>query len=171
LNKIYAIGFLAPSRRIVPFTISAICIGYAVVLYSHRILNDGDTYWHIAAGMWMLDHGTVPHLDPFSYTRAGAPWVAHEWLSEALMALAYCAGGWSGIFVLFGAAAAITCGTLARYLARWLDQPAAAAMFIFGVACVGGSLLARPHLLALTALAIWRTSQSTPSGRVVANSS
>ena len=146
---------IASFRGIEPFVIAAILLGYVIVLFEQPVLNDADTYWHIAAGMWMLDHHAIPHADPFSYTLAGSPWVAHEWLSEAVMALAFRAGGWAGIFILFGAAAATTCGVLARYLSRCLNQPAATLVFILGVACTASSLLARPHLLALTALTVW----------------
>jgi hypothetical protein len=156
LDKTFSANSLcAAARRAVPFPVAAICIGYAIVLFARRALNDGDSYWHIAAGFWMLAHHSIPHADPFSYTFAGAPWNAHEWLSELIMALAYQTGAWDGILVLFAAAAATTCGALAVYLARWMDQPAAAVLFVLGIACTGSSLLARPHLLALTVLALW----------------
>lgn len=138
-----------------PFSIVAALIGYGIVLFAPPVLNDPDTYWHIASGMWMLQHHAIPHTDPFSYSLAGAPWVAHEWLSEVLIALAYRAGSWGGILILFGVATATTFGMLARYLARWLNQPASSVVFVLGTACISASLLARPHLLALTALTLW----------------
>ncbi|CAE6830591.1 hypothetical protein R69927_07534 [Paraburkholderia domus] len=139
------------------FSIVAAVIGYVICLFTPALLNDGDTYWHIATGQWMLQTGSVPHADPFSYTFAGAPWVAHEWLSEVVMALAWKAAGWDGIMMLFGAATAVTFGVLAHYLARWLRQPAAVVVFILGAACISGSLLARPHMLALPILVFWST--------------
>ena len=54
-----------------------------IVVFNPRALNDGDTYWHLASGAWMLDHRQVPHADPFSFTPFGQPWGAHEWLSGA----------------------------------------------------------------------------------------
>ena len=45
--------------------------------------NDGDTYWHIRAGEWMLAHHAVLRTDVFSYTRPGAPWHTQEWLSKS----------------------------------------------------------------------------------------
>lgn len=143
------------SRGIATFPIIAMVIGYGIVLFSRAVLNDADTYWHIETGLWILDHRAVPHADPFSYALAGAPWVAHEWLSEVLMALAYRAAAWRGIVIFFGAAAAATCGMLARYLARYLNQPTATAAFLLGSSCVAPSLLTRPHLLALAALTTW----------------
>src|SRR5436190_15823818 len=53
---------------------------------ARTLLIDGDTGWHIRTGEWILSHGRAPRHDLFSFTRAGEPWFAWEWLSEALMA-------------------------------------------------------------------------------------
>src|SRR5262245_28551789 len=55
---------------------------FAGLLSVTAIFNDGDTFWHLATGEWILRHGAVPTKDPFSYTFAGGPWQAHEWLAE-----------------------------------------------------------------------------------------
>src|ERR1700729_2312038 len=62
---------------------------FALTLFSARVLNDGDTWSHLATGDWILAHGAVPAIDPFSFTKAGAPWSAHEWLAELLLGLAF----------------------------------------------------------------------------------
>jgi hypothetical protein len=67
------------------------------------LLNDPDTYLHVAAGRWMLAHFALPVRDPFSHSLAGATWVPHEWLAEVALAAVYRAAGWSGL-VLLGAA-------------------------------------------------------------------
>ncbi len=72
------------------------------------VLNDGDTYWHVATGHWILAHRPVPPTDPFSFTALGHPWVTHEWLSQVLMALAYAAAGWTGVSLIIAMAAAAT---------------------------------------------------------------
>ena len=140
-----------------PFAIVVAVIGYVIGIFTPALLNDPDTYWHIATGLWIVRNGAIPHADPFSYTFAGAPWVAHEWLSEVVMALAWKVAGWNGIVMLFGAATAVTFGAFAYYLTRRLRQPAALVVFVLGVACISGSLLARPHLLALPLLVLWLT--------------
>ncbi|WP_157653033.1 hypothetical protein [Burkholderia ubonensis] len=142
-------------RRRLHFPLIVAVIGYGVVLFTTAVLNDADTYWHIAVGAWILEHGVVPHVDPFSFSMAGQPWVAHEWLSEVLMALAYRVGGWNGLVVFFGAAIATTAGLLARYLMRHMSLLAAAVTLTLGMSCVSPSLLARPHLLALPVLTSW----------------
>ena len=68
------------------------------------LLNDPDTYLHIAAGRWMLAHAALPVHDPFSHTLAGATWVPHEWLAEIVLAAAYDLAGWSGLVLLTAAA-------------------------------------------------------------------
>ncbi len=138
-----------------PLWVVAALASYSIFLFAPQVLNDGDTYLHIAAGEWILEHRLVPGTDPFSYTFQGAPWVAHEWLSEVVMALAYRLGGWSGLLVLFGGAAALAFGLFARQLSRWLPPLPAAVVFIVGSGCVAGSLLARPHILVLPILVAW----------------
>ncbi|MHB8577364.1 MAG: hypothetical protein ACYDCQ_18790 [Dehalococcoidia bacterium] len=56
---------------------------------------DPDYFWHIATGRWMLDHGRIPTIDPFSYTHAGQSWYAHEWLAELVLATTDRVGGYA----------------------------------------------------------------------------
>jgi hypothetical protein len=128
---------------------------FALTLASTAVLNDGDTFWHIAAGEWILAHGAVPTTDPFTFSFGGAPWTAHEWLSEVLLALSFRLGGWSGVVVLTAAAVAATMFIFMRRLARDLDGIALLCLAALGFSLVAGSLLARPHAFALPALAAW----------------
>lgn len=130
---------------------------YALAL-GKGVLLDGDTLTHVAAGHWMLDYRVVPTHDPFSHTMAGRPWVAHEWLSELLMALAYDAGGFGALLALTGAAFAATVALLGRVLLRWLEPIYALLFVTFGFVMTAGHLLARPHILALPLL-LWWTSE------------
>ena len=64
--------------------------------------TDPDLWWHLRTGD-LIFHSGIPRHDPFSWTAAGRPWVAHEWLSELLI---YCVGSalgyWANV-LLFGA--------------------------------------------------------------------
>lgn len=133
----------------------AALIAVAVVLFAPQALNDGDTYWHLAAGEWMRAHGRVLHEDVFSFTYAGRPWVAHEWLSEVLMALAYRAGGWGGVLVLYAASAATTAALLAGALGRSLKGLTLIVTLVLAFGCLAAALLIRPHLLVLPILVLW----------------
>ncbi len=47
-----------------------------------RPIADPDFWWHLKTGELISQTHAIPHTDPFSYTKAGQPWIAHEWLSE-----------------------------------------------------------------------------------------
>ncbi|HLJ52427.1 MAG TPA: hypothetical protein VKT24_03525 [Rhizomicrobium sp.] len=133
----------------------AASIAFCVAAFAPQVLNDGDTFFHIAAGTRMLADHALLYRDPFSYTFAGTAWEAHEWLAEVAMALSYQAGGWSLLLVLFAFAAATTAGLLAHHLGRWLEWRAQILVTILALSCMTPSLLARPHLLALPLLEMW----------------
>lgn len=126
-----------------------------LALFAPGVLNDGDSFWHLAAGKWIIAHRAVPHADPFSYSFAGASWMAHEWLSEVLMAASFRAGGWSGVVVLTAIAAALTFYQLGHHLGRWLSTGPSLLLLLLAASCIAPNLLARPHILALPVLEIW----------------
>jgi hypothetical protein len=68
-----------------------------------RNVTDPDVWWHLKTGQYIAEHKSVPHTDPFSYTRAGEPWVAHEWLSELLLYEVERTAGWGGLILIFAA--------------------------------------------------------------------
>jgi hypothetical protein len=59
-------------------------------------VRNGDIAWHLAMGRWIARNGTVPDAEAFTYTAAGAPMVAHEWLTQWLYWL------WASAFGLAG---------------------------------------------------------------------
>ena len=103
----------------------------------------------------MLDHGAVLDHDPFSYTRDGAPWLAHEWLAEVLLAASYRLAGWAGLVALTGLAVGLTFWQMTRHLQRWLPGWIALLIVLLAANCIVPSLLARPHILALPAFEAW----------------
>ena len=59
-----------------------------------NLFNDPGTGWHLRTGHEILATGAVPVADTYSYTRAGQPWVATQWLADAIMSVAYAVGGY-----------------------------------------------------------------------------
>jgi len=129
----------------------------ALVAFQPKLLDDGDTWWHLAAGDWILNHWTIPTTDPFSYTMPGSPWHAHEWLAEGIMQSVYRLGGWSGILLFFGAISGLTFGLLTHALQRWLTPIQIAVLIVFIIPILATKLLARPHVLAFPVLIVWLT--------------
>lgn len=119
------------------------------------LLSDPDTHWHIAVGDWILAHRAVPHVDTFSFTFTGQPWIAKEWLSQILLTLAYHAAGWGGVTALAAAAVAVTFALLLRLLLRDLQAPVAILFVAAAFVMIGPHMLARPHVLAFPLTLIW----------------
>jgi len=112
------------------------------------LLTDSDTGWHIRAGEWMLKTGRVPATDLFSFTKAGQPWFAWEWLSDVLMAGIHRDFGLTGIvlasLLLLGATSVyVYRSTLAESGHRVI------AIVLTGLAMSASTIhwLARPHLI------------------------
>jgi hypothetical protein len=144
-------------RRLIPSW--TIIVGLAALVRTlaqpTALLNDPDTYLHIAAGRWIITHSALPLHDPFSHSLAGASWVPHEWLAEVVLALVYRIGGWSGLVLMSAACFAVSLALLTRFLLRHYEAFSALIAVISGAALVLGHLLVRPPLLALPLLVIW----------------
>lgn len=132
--------------------VAALC---AYLTFFKNLFYDGDTGWHLAAGRHILETGSIPRTDPFSFTSAGQPWHAHEWLAEVVMAAVFNLAGWGGLTLLFAAAGGVTILLIGRELLRRLPIR----WTLCGVFVVCGLLhplaLARPHMLAWPLLAVW----------------
>ncbi len=118
-----------------------------------RNVTDPDLWWHLKTGQYIVEHENVPHTDPFSYTRAGAPWVAHEWLSDLLLYELERITGWGGLIIVFAAVLSsaffllyLRCGPhvyiagVATLWAAWATIP------VWGV---------RPQVLSLLLTSLW----------------
>ena len=120
-----------------------------------RLLNDADTYWQIALGDWIIAHRQVPHVDTFSATMAGAPWISSQWLAQVLFAQVYAITGWAGVVILSAAAIAAAQGLLTRSLLDKLAVGPALVLSAAGFVLAAPHLLARPHALALPVMVAW----------------
>ena len=72
---------------------------------------DPDFWWHLRTGRLIFSSG-VPRSDPFSWTAQGNSWVAHEWLSEAVIFATEAALGYAGNVVLFSSATLAALGLM-----------------------------------------------------------
>ena len=141
---------------------------FAAVLWLPVVLRDPDTLWHITTGDWILAHRAVPIVDTYSYTRAGYPWMAQEWLSEVIMALSYRWGAWNGLLIMTAASAGMVIGSVAYYVRMRVRADVAMMLVPLAAACGGPSLLSRPHVIALPCLAIWTIGLVSARARSVA---
>lgn len=119
------------------------------------LLNDPDTYLHIAAGRLMLAHAALPLHDPFSHTMPGAEWIASEWLAEIGFAFVFDEAGWAGVVIVTAAAFAATLALLTHFLLKRLPALPALVAVVASFALLEPHCLARPHALALPLMALW----------------
>lgn len=80
------------------------------------LLADADTGWHIRTGDWILQRGSVPAVDVFSFSRPGEPWFAWEWLSDVLPALVHRHWGLAGVAVAGGGVILLVVLVLFRHM-------------------------------------------------------
>jgi hypothetical protein len=59
-----------------------------------------DVWWHIKVGQDILRTHRLPTADTYSFTARGTPWIAGEWLGEALLAKVKQTWGFAGLLAL-----------------------------------------------------------------------
>lgn len=141
-------------RISLPVLVGLLVFG-AVLCWGRTVLLDPDTYLHITIGRWILVHHAVPHAGIFSETMSHAPWVADEWLAQAVLGLLYTIWGWNGLVLATALSFAAALALLTRYLLRWVE-PVHALIGMFAAAGMTlPHLLARPHIFTLPIMVVW----------------
>jgi hypothetical protein len=88
------------------------------LIQATRPVVDNDVWWHLRTGQWILQHGAVPSVDPFSSFGHDKPWVAYSWLFEVLIYRLY---DWLGLYGVLLYRLLLTCAVLVaihRFIAR-----------------------------------------------------
>jgi hypothetical protein len=143
-----------PWRGLLPFLVAAGAY-FLLLPLGGRLLNDPDSYSHLAVAHWIFEHRAFPNGDPFTHTMPGGHWVAFEWLSEVIYGAAFALNGWPAVVVLALAVIAATFGLLTRFLLRELPAATALLLVTASFTLTVPHLLARPHLLAFPVLVLW----------------
>ncbi|HYL72465.1 MAG TPA: hypothetical protein VEY89_14285, partial [Candidatus Dormibacteraeota bacterium] len=68
-----------------------------------RRVGDPDFWWHVRTGQWMVQNHAIARHDLYTYTVAGTPWTAHEYLSQLIFYALNRVGGLVAVSVFFGA--------------------------------------------------------------------
>ncbi|HVQ22095.1 MAG TPA: hypothetical protein VMT36_02385, partial [Candidatus Saccharimonadia bacterium] len=141
-------GRFGPGRLALAASLVAICF------LSLRNATDSDLGWHLADGRHLADGVLLGGVDVYSWTAPGAPWIAHEWLTEAIAAAVADAAGLTALSVvtafIVAAAFALVAWRLRR---RSLGYAATILAIGLGFAATLVSMGVRPQLLELLYLA------------------
>ena len=79
----------------------ALILVFLIVTFCLSIfeITEHDYWWHLATGKYIVESGTVPREDVFSFT-ATKPWIAHYWLADVIGYGLYCRIGTPGMILL-----------------------------------------------------------------------
>lgn len=126
----------------------AVLLAFTVGQGASGLLWDTSTGWHIRNGETILRTLTIPHVDSFSYTMAGQPWYAWEWLWDTVNAALHVHFALSGV-VLFSALVLGLTFTLAylTIVRRCGNSLIAIVLVLLALAASSIHMLARPHLV------------------------
>ena len=120
-----------------------------------REIGDPDFWWHLSAGQYMVATRSIPHVDVFSGTVAGLPWVTHEWLSEVIIYALYSLGSFPLLVLAF---AGIITLSFAFVYARCSGKPYAAAFtLLLAALATAPTWGVRPQMISLllTSVFLW----------------
>ncbi|WP_027060950.1 hypothetical protein [Mesorhizobium loti] len=161
MNQATVIATATPSLgdaqriRLIFCLLGACVVAYLLAAFAGATLQDPDSWWQVKVGLDFLANGTFPTTDPYSYTFAGQPWIAKEWLGQVLLALAYSAGGWNGVVTLIIATVGLTVFLMGWFLSAWLKPILAIALAFAAAFLIAPIYTARPHVFTLPIIVVW----------------
>jgi len=112
-----------------------------------RRLDDFDTWWHLAAGRWIVQHGAVPHTDTLSYTVPTHPWINLQWLYDVALFLLYRVGGADLLVVAATIAFTAAVWLMLRNARLWVGEVTAALLAVWALLVVEERFLIRPEMV------------------------
>jgi hypothetical protein len=133
--------------------------------FALRRLDNTDTWFHLAAGRWIVSHGAIPATDPLSWTVRDHPWLNVQWLFDVLFYWLYKAGGPSLTVI---ASALVYTATMALFIVnvrRYVGPLTATALGTWAVIISQSRFEIRPEMMSylLIQVILWLYA----TGRVV----
>jgi hypothetical protein len=139
---------------VVDLTFAIWVVVLPLLLHDRLLHGDGDLIRHIVIGRHILGEGPR-FADPFSFSRAGEPFLAYEWLSQVILAAVHDTLGLPGILVL----AALLVATALALVVAWVRRASGDPWLAFATGAVAAVMtsphwVARPHLFTFVGMAV-----------------
>ena len=110
-------------------------------------IADLDFWWHLETGEVIAATRSIPRVDLFSFTAAGAEYIDHEWLFQLLQWWTWSAFGPLGVQILKCLVIGFTFALVARYCVReGMSELAALGLVMIGMAGAVTRLIERPEI-------------------------
>ena len=127
----------------------------AVFTMATRVSVDTDTWWHLRAGEWIVEHRQILRTDPFSLTRQGEPWIYPGWLAQISLYAIHNEFGFAGLNIV----TALMVVLAFVFIWLMLDGPILmrACVLLLATTVSGVYWSARPHIFsfALAGIFLW----------------
>lgn len=118
-------------------------------LMTLRPITDPDFWWHLRTGQYIVQTGSVPSSDPFSFTKPGHSWIAHEWLIEVIFYGLFQIGDY-GLLILFFSLIITGAFIIAFYRSSPASRPYAAGFVtLLGAISTAPTWGVRPQMISL----------------------
>ena len=113
---------------------------------------DPDLWWHLRAGEETLKSGFPMIQDSFSFTRSGAEWTNHSWLSQVLLFTVYSNNGFTGLSILMAVCAVASMWLVSRQMSG--STILKMLLLVFGGIVASVNWVPRPQIISLVLLAL-----------------
>ncbi len=137
---------------VIALALAALC---CAPLFAVQI-KSWDVWWHLATGRWIVEHGQLPTVDPFTYTMAGKPWHLVNGIAEVVLYAFHRIGGVAGVVaakLVFAWLTLLFIGLSLREL-RIGRRLSVALVIACGLLLQARYSLARPLIMGATLLAL-----------------
>lgn len=148
--------------KITPWEAGVVCVAF---LLGCCQLADPDFWWHLKTGQLILEKGTAPHTDWYTYTNSSQPWIDLHWGFQIILALLYRIGGIPLIIVAKSLLVALTAWICLKARPKESSTELACAIWLPAVVLLSNRFDVRPEILSyfflsLFFLIIFRSSSS-----------
>jgi hypothetical protein len=117
----------------------------AIFTMAVRVSTDSDTWWHLRAGSWMVEHREILRTDPFSLTRIDQPWAYPGWMAQIALFGVFQGLGYAGLNLFTALMVVLAFGLL------WpaLEGSPLLRAFVLVLAAAASAVYwaARPHII------------------------
>ncbi len=110
---------------------------------------DGDIWWHLRTGDWIVSHHAVPWRDVFGRYTLGHTWIDYTWLFDVLIASIYKLKGLTGVLAFTGTLIIASVACMFSLLSKYLSQGYALTISVLFLIAILPLATPRPWLFSL----------------------
>jgi hypothetical protein len=133
----------------------AVLVGTFAVCLAVGPVDDPDLWFHLAAGRLMVESGSWPTVNTFSFTAPAYPWIDLHWLFQLVLYGVYRLGGVNGCIALAAILTAATTGLVYAVTRRFASPALAALLVVASLVVASPRLVPRPELVSFVLLACY----------------